>query len=144
MMFPHGSIIALVVRLLASVRTVVDTNKSITPAFRGTIPSKKDGDDAWRLLPDGTHKFEGWIIRKVIYPVLNMPPLMTFSETEWPEDWKEISSVTRTELIWTRTYQWPTVEDMNRGVYQCHKIFANAPDIIIAGWPTKYKGVDVR
>ena len=88
-------------------------------------------------------RFGNWVIRRVIYPVVDNTSPTISSEKTHPEYWPTVSSVTRVEIIWTER-GWPTVDDVYGAVYRCQEIFAVYPDIIMASFPTNFQGIDIR
>lgn len=90
------------------------------------------------------HTYKGWIIRRVMYPVLSHIVPGLYSETDIPDRWPEVNTVTQVEMVWGYPYRWPTVDEMHDGVYECNRIFATDPDVIVAGFPSRFQGVDIR
>lgn len=88
-------------------------------------------------------KHNNWLIRRVIYPVVDGVTLTAASEKQHPELWPVIKSITRTELI-NVSHTWPSQVDIIEGIYACAKRYGEYPDVIMARFPASIMGIDIR
>lgn len=86
--------------------------------------------------------YKGWLIRQVIYPLLAYPVPARYGNDE-VASYTDLKTVTQIEMIWTE-YPYPSQTDIIDGVYRVREVFFTEPSVIVAGFPTKFQGIDIR